>query len=356
MNRGEQETLYIQARNLRLQQESKAQHNNPHPRHHSYGNIHQIQQVPKSVSRNFRSALGNDDLVLSVLKSPLRDQSLLSNLSSIATSSIYSESVCDSESVNRLSTLTTLTTATVDNNAPSPQSGGHVYSTLRSSEDELVDDVESALETTELNENRCHLDESELSPYSGLKFLKRFRTTKLEPHHRRVPTPMKRKNNRSRSKSSADILDGVDETNDETDEVAITNGTHEMDGGWWNISKQNIAQFSATTIFSRFFSHLKSRKSLLPDSITDRSSVQSKICVPPSARQNFPGALLHIFGTSCWLDMFYLPFYRVSSLKNSCTEIRELRGNFTSYSPPCVIQFLVEFSQLALLSNGSFKL
>lgn len=248
MNRGEQETLYIQARNLRLQQESKAQHNNPHPRHHSYGNIHQIQQqqhqhLPKSVSRtgmNFhsssRSALGNnDDLVLSVLKSPLRDQSLLSNLSSVAATSVNSESVCDNESVNRLSTLTQLTTTTVDNNEPSPQGLSHDYQTLRSSDDDFIDDVELALETTGLNDEHQRggeVDESELSPYSGLKLLKRFRTGKFEPHHRRVPTPMKRKNNRGRSKSSADILDGVNESNpDETDEATLTNGTHDMDGG-----------------------------------------------------------------------------------------------------------------------------
>jgi hypothetical protein len=244
MNRGEQETLYRQARNLRLHQESKAQLNNPKPRHHSYGNIHQIHQIPSSVfaknfttttatGMNFRSALGNDDLVLSVLKSPLRDQSLLSNLSSIAATSVNSES----ESVNRLSTVTQLTTTTIDhenNQAPSPQGiCGRDYSTLRTSEDDLVDnDVELALETTELNDNR-DINNSDLSPYGGLKFLKRFRTNKFEPHHRRVPTPMKRKHNRSRSKSSADILDGVNgEPNnvDETDEVA-TNGTHDMDGG-----------------------------------------------------------------------------------------------------------------------------
>lgn len=230
MNRGEQETLYIQARNLRLQQESKAQLNHPHPRHHSYGNIHQIQ--PRT-GMNFRNPLGNDDLVLSVLKSPLRDQSLLSNLSSVAATSVNSESVCDNESENRLSTLTTFTTA--DNNeSASPQGLGHDYTTLRSSDDDFIDDIELALETTGLNrdEHAHHLDESELSPYSGLKLLKRFRTSKFEPHHRRVPTPMKRKPNRARSKSSADILDGVNETNpDETDEATLTNGTHEMDGG-----------------------------------------------------------------------------------------------------------------------------
>jgi hypothetical protein len=246
MNRGEQETLYRQARNLRLHQESKAQLNNPKPRHHSYGNIHQIHQIPSSVfaknftttatGMNIRSTLGNDDLVLSVLKSPLRDQSLLSNLSSVAATSVNSE--C--ESVNRLSTVTQLTTTTIDDNnqqAPSPQGiGGRDYSTLRTSEDDLVDnDVELALETTELNDNR-DINNSDLSPYGGLKFLKRFRTNKFEPHHRRVPTPMKRKHNRSRSKSSADILDGVNgEPNvDETDEVA-TNGTHDMDGGFYSI-------------------------------------------------------------------------------------------------------------------------
>jgi hypothetical protein len=231
MNRGEQETLYNQARNLRLHQESKAQHNSSltQPRHHSYGNIHQIHSTtsvnfPKQVM-NYRNAFGNeqrpcDDLVLSVLKSPLRDQSL----SSVAATSVNSVSV-EGGRLDRLSTVTTLTTETVDN-ASSPQGIGRDYTTLQASEDDLADDVELALETTELNSDiKDQLNNPDLSPY-GLKFLRRFRTPKLEQHHRRVPTPMRRKTNRS--KSSADILDGVNEPNpDEPDEVAIQNGASE---------------------------------------------------------------------------------------------------------------------------------
>jgi hypothetical protein len=249
MNRGEQETLYRQARNLRLHQESKAQHNssqtklNSKPRHHSYGNIHQIHSTTSEnfhkLGMNYRSVFGNeqqrpcDDLVLSVLKSPLRDHSLLSDLSSVAATSVNSDSV-EGESVNRMSNVTTLTTATVDNNnAPNPHDVSRAYSTLQSFEDDLADDVELALETTELNNDaRDQFNNPDLSPY-GLKFLRRFRTPKFEAHHRRVPTPMRRKNNRGRSKSSADILDDVEPENpDEPDEVAVQNGAAEgIEGG-----------------------------------------------------------------------------------------------------------------------------
>lgn len=236
MNRGEQETLYRQARNLRLHQESKAQHNssqafNAKPRHHSYGNIHQIHSTtsahfPTQVM-NYRNVFSNDqhpsdDLVLSVLKSPLRDQSALSNLSSVAATS--ANSVCvEGAKADRISTVTTLTAATADN-APSPQGVGGAYATLQASEDDLVDDVELAMETTELNsDEKDQLNNPDSSPY-GLKFLRRFRAPKFETHHRRVPTPMRRKNNRS--KSSADILDGVSEPNqDEPDDVAIQSGS-----------------------------------------------------------------------------------------------------------------------------------
>jgi hypothetical protein len=250
MNRGEQETLYRQARNLRLHQESKAQQNSSpalsgKPRHHSYGNIHQIHSTTSSnfhkAGMNYRSTFGNeqrpsavsacDDLVLSVLKSPLRDPSLLSNLSSVAGTSVNSDSV--GGSVNRLSTVTSLTTATTIDAAPSPQGVGRDYATLQTSEDDLADDVELAMETTELNNDpNDQFNNPDLSPY-GLKFLRRFRTPKFEAHHRRMPTPMRRKHARGRSKSSTDILDGVNEPNpDEPDEVAVQNGNAEgIEGG-----------------------------------------------------------------------------------------------------------------------------
>lgn len=245
MNRGEQETLYRQARNLRLHQEVKAQQNNSNlkPRHHSYGNIHQLhtgnrlnqQQHPQGM--NLRSsfafdeqrplnATACDDLVLSVLKSPLRDQSTLSNLSSVAATSIYSDSI---EGSHRISTVTTLTTAGENNNE------SKAYGTLQASEDDLADDLDLTMETTELNEH--HRDSttlnSDLSPY-GLKFLRRFRAPKFEAHHhRRVPTPMRRKHNRGRSKSTADILDvGVNATNPTDEEAAMQDdGGAGMEGG-----------------------------------------------------------------------------------------------------------------------------
>jgi hypothetical protein len=243
MNRGEQETLYRQARNLRLHQEIKAQQLNK-PRHHSYGNIHQIHSTTlasRQQGMNLRSTNSSndeqrplattacDDLVLSVLKSPLRDQSLLSNLSSVAATSVNSDSV-EGGSVNRMSTVTTLTTTTTLDNVPS--SHGRPYSNLQASEDDLADDVELAMETTELNDSKNFpIDNTNLSPY-GLRFLRRFRAPKFEAHHhRRVPTPMRRKHNRGRSKSTADILDGVNTTNPD-EEVAIRDGENEgMEGG-----------------------------------------------------------------------------------------------------------------------------
>lgn len=232
MNRGEQETLYRQARNLRLHQESKAQQNSSlssKPRHHSYGNIHQIHSSTSSdlllkQGMNYRSVFDKehqypstvstcDDLVLSVLKSPLHDQPL--------SSSNMNRAVAPS-----ISTLTTSTMA--DKNAPDEHGVGRVYSTLQAFEDDLADDLEMAMETTELN-NDCadQFNNPDMSPY-GLKFLRRFRAPKFESHHKRVPTPMRRKHNRDRSKSTADILDGINEPNtDEPDEVAVQNDAGE---------------------------------------------------------------------------------------------------------------------------------
>lgn len=262
MNRGEQETLYNQARNLRLHQESKAQLNssqtlNTKLRHHSYGNIHQIHSTTNfhKQGMNYRSPFGNeqrpfavsacDDLVLSVLKSPLRDQSLLSNLSSVAGTSVNSDGA-DGGSLNRISAVTTLTTATAEHNTPSPKGIGRAYSTLQASEDDLVDDVELAMETTELNsDTRDQFNNPDFSPY-GLKFLRRFRTPKSETNHRRVPTPMRRKHNRGRSKSTADIIDGVNEPNaiDDPEQVGIQNGSAEGiegSGGSTNVKQSKAS-------------------------------------------------------------------------------------------------------------------
>lgn len=147
MNRGEQETLFRQARNLRLNQEINAKNNNQ-PRHHSYGNIHSLTtHYKQQQNMNLHSTFGNnehqqratasDDLVLSVLKSPIRDQSMFSNLSSNAATSVNSDSI--EGSANRLSTVTTVTTT--DNVlSQSPYRGGQ-YTTLQASEDDLADEV-----------------------------------------------------------------------------------------------------------------------------------------------------------------------------------------------------------------------
>lgn len=203
MNRGEQESLFRQSHDIRIQQSEKAE--NERIRHFSYGNIHQVSNLHSqaSNSRSFGEdrPFGTahcDDLVLSVLKTPLKESSL--------------------------------TTPT-----PSPQSCA--YTALQGSEDELVDDVESAKETTEL---QC---ERERSSPRAFQFLRRFRgarpqTQRFETHHRRVPTPIRRKS-RARSKSQADILDSgvtptaddeaveeddVDEADDATNEPAVGTG------------------------------------------------------------------------------------------------------------------------------------
>lgn len=239
MNRGEQETLYRQSRNLRLQHEPNKAQSNKNPsllpqqhsakRHHSYGNIHQIQTTGNFYKQAMNLRYGDeqrpltvsacDDLVLSVLKSPIRDQSLLSNLSSVGGGSSISSGTVG----NRMSTATTLTAGTADQ-APSPHGVGCSYSALQASEDDLADDVELAMETTELNnDSKNPISNSDISPY-GLKFLRRFRQgrpPKFEAHHRRVPTPMRRKHNRGRSKSRADILDGVTTSNPEDAEEVM---------------------------------------------------------------------------------------------------------------------------------------
>lgn len=203
MNRGEQETLFRQSHDIRLQQEEAKHHHNhqnhqpqqsslsqhsqqipliDRHRHYSYGNIHQVSNL-QSQSINSRS-FGEerpfglthcDDLVLSVLKSPIKNKSSTLNptkSSSSPTVSPQSHTVC-------------------------------TYTALQGSEDELVDDVESAKETMDL-------DTDKLSP-RAFKFLRRFRPgrqPKFEPHHRRVPTPMRRKN-RHRSRSRDDIFNKI---------------------------------------------------------------------------------------------------------------------------------------------------
>lgn len=177
MNRGEQESLFRQSHDIRIQQSEKAE--NERIRHFSYGNIHQPLNSQSSNLRSFSEDRPIDtphceDLVLNVLNTPFKESSFTTP-------------------------------------ATSPQSC--VYTALQGSEDELVNDVESAKETTELQCDR------ERSSPRAFKFFRRFRgarsqSERFETHHRRVPTPIRRKN-RARSKSQADILDsGVTPTAD----------------------------------------------------------------------------------------------------------------------------------------------
>ncbi|XP_037906052.1 potassium voltage-gated channel subfamily KQT member 1-like isoform X2 [Hermetia illucens] len=200
MNRGEQEILFRQSHNLRLQQEqakvarqqllplappSKMAAGHHRHRHYSYGNIHQVSNLHSQTynSRSFGEdrpfgAVPCDDLVLSVLKTPLKE------------------------------TPTTQTT---------PSTHSCAYTALQGSEDELVDDVESAQETPEIIETTK-------SPFNFLRRFRPGRAPRFEAHHRRVPTPIRRKS-RGRTRSRADILDGVSrETEDDmvTDDADAT--------------------------------------------------------------------------------------------------------------------------------------
>uniref|UniRef100_A0A182N264 Uncharacterized protein n=1 Tax=Anopheles dirus TaxID=7168 RepID=A0A182N264_9DIPT len=249
MNRGEQENLYRQSRNLRLQQqEAKAQqqqqqlqhqqHQQLGKRHYSYGNIHQFSGAtvalpPIMIARGLgtfamddqqlrQSGLGGpacDDLVLSVLKSPVKETT---NLLAGSRSAISASPSAGSNGIAMGGSNLTQTPSPCATGGGGGGGGGGMisYHTLQGSEDDLVDDVESAIETTELNAGDPH--KAPLHPGAScsssspraLKFLRRFRPGKqartFEPHHKRVPTPIRRKN-RSRSRSN-DILDGVGAT------------------------------------------------------------------------------------------------------------------------------------------------
>jgi potassium voltage-gated channel KQT-like subfamily protein 1 len=119
-----------------------------------------------------------DDLVLSVLKTPLKDVS----------ASGYRNGEGNGGGPGPVS-------------QPSPSPGG--YHMLKTSEDDLLDDVELALSPSTLN--------SEKQATRPLSFLKKLTSsgkssrdsnTRFEQcHHRRVPTPIRRRN-RNRSKAA----------------------------------------------------------------------------------------------------------------------------------------------------------
>uniref|UniRef100_A0A182K4J3 Uncharacterized protein n=1 Tax=Anopheles christyi TaxID=43041 RepID=A0A182K4J3_9DIPT len=288
MNRGEQENLYRQSRNLRLQQqEAKAhqlhhqqqqqqqqqlhqqlqhqQHQQLGKRHYSYGNIHQFSGAtvalpPIMIARGLGSFAMDDeqqqlrqtggpacdDLVLSVLKSPVKETT---NLLTGSRSALSASPSAGSNGITMGGGSTqTQTPSPCATGSVSPGGGLISYRALQGSEDDLVDDVESAIETTELNAGDPH--KAPLHPSAScsssspraLKFLRRFRPSKparaFEPHHKRVPTPIKRKN-RSRSRSrSNDLLDGVGASqgnivvdDDDDDDVDMEEDVNELTTG-----------------------------------------------------------------------------------------------------------------------------
>ncbi|XP_076749256.1 potassium voltage-gated channel subfamily KQT member 1-like isoform X2 [Xylocopa sonorina] len=99
-------------------------------------------------------------------------------------------------------------------------SAAAAYAALQASEDELVaehclESEDTALktpgsETEDTEDNGGQLEEASASPNPRFTFLRRFRSPRFgEAHHKRVPTPMKRKYRRNKSKD--DII-----TNDMT--------------------------------------------------------------------------------------------------------------------------------------------
>lgn len=205
MNRGEQETLYRQSRNLRLLTDAKAQQEQQQiisqrklsaaqNRHHSYGNIHQLNTHMKAGNSKSCSEAEQsqpfmkENFVLSVLKSPLRS-------SSTAAAILKTQNENDEHPPSNLS-------SNLSPERPPPD-----YLSLQNSEDELVD-VESAIEVTKL-------DRSQTNSPGALNFFKRFRANRAQKadthhthHHRHISTTPLRRKGCSRSKSK-DILDGV---------------------------------------------------------------------------------------------------------------------------------------------------
>lgn len=201
MNRGEQETLYRQSRNLRLLTDAKVQQEQQilsqrklsaaSNRHHSYGNIHQLNTHMKAGNSKSCSEAEQsqpfvrENFVLSVLKSPLRGHA---SAAAATAATLQTQHENDEKSTHL-----------------SPERPPPDYLSLQNSEDELVD-VESAIEVTKL-------DRSQTNSPGALNFFKRFRANRAQKadthhhHHRHMPTPLRRKGC-SRSKSK-DILDGV---------------------------------------------------------------------------------------------------------------------------------------------------
>lgn len=211
MNRGEQENLFRQSHTFRLQQDgmNKAHklhlQNQRRNRGYSQGNIHHLSSSLHSNTRPFgASGRACDDLVLSVLKTPVRDATTL--VSPITTTTMLPLSTLNATAVvnqppfippQQLNILPTRSSTHSSGQSPTK------YQTLQASEDELLDDVESAKETTKLSgfidddEDGIEKDSHRRSS-GGFKFLRRFRSPKIDENNRRVPTPHRR---RSRGRS-----------------------------------------------------------------------------------------------------------------------------------------------------------
>ena len=98
-------------------------------------------------------------------------------------------------------------------------SAAAAYAALQGSEDELVvgESEDLALKTpgseTEDTDNGAPIEE----PSARFTFLRRFRSPRFgEAHHKRVPTPMKRKHRRKKSKD--DIINSAMNGGEEDDE------------------------------------------------------------------------------------------------------------------------------------------
>lgn len=90
-------------------------------------------------------------------------------------------------------------------------SAAAAYAALQASEDELIaehclESEDAALktpgsETEDTEDNGAQMEEAASSPGRRFTFLRRFRSPRFgEAHHKRVPTPMKRKYRRKKSK------------------------------------------------------------------------------------------------------------------------------------------------------------
>ncbi|XP_018395849.1 PREDICTED: potassium voltage-gated channel subfamily KQT member 1 [Cyphomyrmex costatus] len=184
MNRGEQETLFRQSR--------------------------QITRIVPS----------REDLVLSVLKSPINQQQQQQRHQYPYQSHAQGHFNCQGHPNNKCSHLgdnesLPRSKDQCSRHAEKRCSAATAYAALQGSEDELVAEQsleaeDTALktpgsETEDTEDNGANAEESH-SPAHRFTFLRRFRSPRFgEAHHKRVPTPMKRKYRRKKSKE--DIID-----------------------------------------------------------------------------------------------------------------------------------------------------